>query len=84
MLFNDRKKNPDNEIKGTDDLISRVDQESVIVVDLGAYYTKIGYSGNDQPKFIIPTCVASSKDQSDSEAGTKMYASAHKNEAVWL
>lgn len=61
-------------MKGTDDLISPVDTKSIVVIDFGSFYTKVGYSGNDRPKMIFPTCVASAKDQIDSEGGTsKMY-----------
>ena len=53
-------------------MISKVDQKSVIVIDIGSYYTKIGYSGNDRPKVVLPTCVASSKDHNENDGGTKM------------
>lgn len=57
-------------MKGTDDLISPVDTKSIVVIDFGSYYTKIGYSGNDRPKMIFPTCVASAKEQNDLDSGT--------------
>jgi actin-related protein 3 len=30
-----------------------------VVIDIGTGYSKIGFSGNIEPQFIIPTCVAS-------------------------
>jgi actin-related protein len=67
------KKGGANEPQGIDDLQSPVDLKSVIVFDFGSYCTKVGYSGNDQPKFMFPTCVASSQDQNDADASaTKM------------
>lgn len=77
-------KNLENDLKGTDDLISRVDEKSVIVFDFGTYYTKIGYSGNDKPKFIIPTCIASSKDQIESDLSAAKVTRRFGNEAISL
>eukprot|EP00933_Yihiella_yeosuensis_P040137 TRINITY_DN34352_c4_g1_i1.p1 TRINITY_DN34352_c4_g1~~TRINITY_DN34352_c4_g1_i1.p1 ORF type:complete len:440 (-),score=70.50 TRINITY_DN34352_c4_g1_i1:1531-2814(-) len=31
-----------------------------VVIDIGSGYTKMGYAGNIEPQFIIPTCVAKS------------------------
>ena len=28
------------------------------VVDCGTGYTKLGYAGNTEPQFIIPSCIA--------------------------
>mmetsp|Transcript_21679 Transcript_21679/g.49353 ORF Transcript_21679/g.49353 Transcript_21679/m.49353 type:complete len:429 (+) Transcript_21679:88-1374(+) len=35
-------------------------QRPAIVIDIGSGYTKMGYAGNTQPHFVIPTCVANS------------------------
>ena len=29
-----------------------------VVIDNGTGYTKMGYAGNFEPSFIIPTCIA--------------------------
>ena len=34
------------------------DQEEFVVVDMGTGYIKAGFSGEDVPRCVIPTCVA--------------------------
>lgn len=34
------------------------DQEEFVVIDMGSGYIKAGFSGEDLPRCIIPTCVS--------------------------
>ena len=61
-------------LKGTDDLISRVDLESFTVIDIGTCFTKVGLSGVENPKFSIPTCMAKPRLQNETDFSTnKLY-----------
>mmetsp|Transcript_122248 Transcript_122248/g.346570 ORF Transcript_122248/g.346570 Transcript_122248/m.346570 type:complete len:418 (+) Transcript_122248:99-1352(+) len=35
------------------------DSTAPVVIDIGSGFTKMGYAGNVEPQFVIPTCVAS-------------------------
>jgi actin-related protein len=34
------------------------DQEEFVVIDMGTGYIKAGFSGEDLPRCVIPTCIA--------------------------
>lgn len=34
------------------------DQEEYVVIDMGTGYIKAGFSGEDLPRCVIPTCIA--------------------------
>ncbi len=34
-----------------------------VVIDNGTGFTKLGYAGNKEPNFVIPTCVAERSDK---------------------
>lgn len=38
-----------------------------VVIDNGTGYTKMGYSGNNDPAFIIPTAIATAQTQTKSQ-----------------
>jgi hypothetical protein len=38
-----------------------------LVIDMGSAYTKIGFSGEDLPKYIIPSIYGSLKDDKDNK-----------------
>ena len=35
---------------------------NTVVIDNGTGFTKLGYAGNKEPNFVIPTCVAHGDD----------------------
>lgn len=37
-----------------------MNQTQAVVLDIGSGYTKMGFAGNVEPQFVIPTCVANS------------------------
>jgi len=37
-----------------------------VVIDIGSGFTKMGYAGNLEPQFVVPTCVANSVNKSTS------------------
>lgn len=36
----------------------RYPRTNAVVIDNGTGYTKMGYAGNNDPQFIIPSCIA--------------------------
>jgi len=67
------KKGLEKELRGTDDLISPVDEKQCIVIDIGSFYTRVGFSGFENPSMIIPTCVAFPNENKDTQyAPTKL------------
>lgn len=46
----------------------------IVVIDNGTGYTKMGYAGNSEPAFDIPTLITDSSDQ----AGKTSYALSNK------
>lgn len=41
-------------------------EKPACVIDNGTGYTKMGYAGNSEPSYIIPTCIAVGDDRSTS------------------
>lgn len=41
------------------------------VIDNGTGYTKMGYAGNAEPSYIVPTCIAASDDKGSSTLSKK-------------
>jgi actin-related protein 3 len=44
--------------------------KSAVVIDNGTGYTKMGYAGNYEPNYIIPTIIANNAGKTSSNAGT--------------
>ncbi|KAI8907458.1 actin family [Powellomyces hirtus] len=42
-----------------------------VVIDNGTGYTKMGYAGNNDPQFIIPTCLATRESQTTGNVASK-------------
>jgi actin-related protein 3 len=38
-------------------------QAPVVVIDNGTGYTKMGYAGNNEPQFVIPTTISTHDDK---------------------
>ena len=59
-----------------------------IVVDPGSYTTRIGYAGEDSPKFDIPSCVGKTVDPETQEVNyavdTVRLAAVRKGECFYL
>lgn len=44
---------------------------ATVVIDNGTGYTKMGYAGNMEPSYIIPTVLADSTNKSTTKASTQ-------------
>lgn len=47
-----------------------------VVIDCGSGYTKMGFAGNIEPQFVIPTCVANSAQKGRSQGMASSHAQA--------
>lgn len=66
-------------------------QRPAVVIDNGTGYTKMGYAGNYEPNYIIPTIIATSAGKAQSNAGTStggssssFVTSSNKDESTML
>jgi actin-related protein 3 len=47
------------------------DTNPVVVIDNGTGYTKMGYAGNNEPQFVLPTTIATHEDKSVGGSASK-------------
>ena len=52
------------------------DDVSAAIIDLGHYETRAGYSGDDSPKSVIPSCIGAFKSD-DSMDGQRHFISGY-------
>lgn len=50
-------------------------QNQTVIIDNGTGYTKMGYAGNMEPSYLVPTAISDSlkKNQTNSAAGSSKF-----------